>query len=66
MEAETGKRGAYSVAAAATYLSVSERQVRKFMADGELLTRYIGRKPVIPAAELDALNKRLPTEPPGR
>jgi hypothetical protein len=55
----------YTLEAAAESLSISIRALQYIIAKGDIIPRYYGRKPLIPASELDAWVDRLPQEPQG-
>lgn len=59
-------RIAYPLKDAADAVGISLRKLQYLVAQGELIPRYIGSKPVLPASELQAWFDRLPTDPPGR
>lgn len=52
----------YSLSEASVYLGVSERQVSRLRASGDLPVRYLGTKPVYDVADLDAFIDALPSE----
>lgn len=55
-------RLAYDVAEAAEAVSVSTDTIRAAIRAGDLAARYVGRKQIIPAAELEAWLNALPSE----
>lgn len=57
---------AYPLKEAAQAAAISLSQLRIEISKGEIVPRYVGRKPIVPASELQAWLDRLPTEPPGR
>lgn len=52
----------YDLARAAAAVGLSERTLRDAIAAGDLIAHYLGRKPLIRRADLDAWIKSLPTE----
>ena len=55
---QIAERGLYDVREAATWLSISTRSVFNLIAAGEIKTRRIGRRRLIPKAELEKLARR--------
>lgn len=60
--AETAAPVSYDLAGATRAVGVSERTLRDAIATGDLVAHYIGRKPLIRRADLDAWVRALPTE----
>lgn len=56
---------AYSIAQAATRLGIGTSTLRQLIRRNEIAAKYIGTKPVIRAAEIDAYLDAAPSEPPG-
>lgn len=52
----------YDLARAAAAVGLSERTLRDAIATGDLIAHYLGRKPLIRRADLDAWIESLPTE----
>lgn len=52
----------YSLSEAATYLGVTERQVSRLRAQGDLPVKYLGTKPLYDVADLDIYVDSLPSE----
>lgn len=57
---------AYTYEEAAQAIGVSVQSLRRAVDRHDLLVRYVGSKPVIPAEDLKAWFDTLPTEAPGR
>ena len=53
---------AYTIPEAALAVSVSTDTIRAAIRRGDLAPRYVGRKAIIPASELDAWLHALPSE----
>lgn len=58
------ERIAYPLREAAETLGIGLRTLQEYIAKGDIIARYAGRKPLIPAEELRKFLDRLPTEPP--
>lgn len=52
----------YSLSEAATYLGVTERQVSRLRAQGDLPVRYLGTKPLYDVNDLNRYIDSLPSE----
>lgn len=52
----------YKMAGAVAATGIGETNIKKAIADGELVAHYVGRKLVIHAADLDEWVRSLPTE----
>jgi excisionase family DNA binding protein len=57
---------AFTYEEAGEAVGVSAQSLRRAVANHELVVRYIGTKPVIPADELKAWLDQRPTEAPGK
>lgn len=56
----------YSITVAAERVGVSTKTLSRAIDRGDLIARYVGRKPLIERDELQAWLRSLPTEPSRR
>ena len=58
------EKRAYTYQEASASVGVSVRTLQRLVERGDIVAKYVGTKPVIPAKELDAWLETLPSEAP--